>query len=62
MLAFADEIFLIGIPFLIITTVQGEWIFGMPMCKIYLTTTSINQVHISFFGQTSSTPNYPFVF
>jgi len=44
MLALADEIFLIGIPFLIVTTVQGDWIFGMPMCKIYLTTTSINQV------------------
>ena len=43
MLALADEIFLIGIPFLIVTSVQGDWIFGMAMCKIYLTTTSINQ-------------------
>ena len=47
MLALADEIFLIGIPFLIVTSVQGDWIFGMAMCKIYLTTTSINQVSIS---------------
>ena len=44
MLAVADEIFLVGIPFLIVTSVQREWIFGTAMCKVYLTTTSINQV------------------
>ena len=49
MLAFADEIFLIGIPFLIVTSIQGDWIFGMAMCKIYLTTTSINQFTSSIF-------------
>ena len=46
MLALADECFLVGIPFLIITSIHGDWIFGMTMCKIYLTTTSINQFTI----------------
>ena len=44
MLAIADEIFLLGIPFLVVTMVKGYWIFGFSMCKIYYTTTSINQV------------------
>ena len=44
MLAVADEIFLLGLPFLIVTLSQKSWIFGLPMCKIYMTTTSINQV------------------
>ena len=44
MLAVADEIFLLGLPFLIVTASQKSWIFGLPMCKIYMTTTSINQV------------------
>ena len=45
MLAIADEIFLLGIPFLITTMVRKNWIFGFSMCKIYYTTTSINQVN-----------------
>lgn len=45
MLAIADEIFLLGIPFLITTMVKGNWIFGFSMCKIYYTTTTINQVN-----------------
>ena len=45
MLAVADEIFLLGLPFLIVTASQKSWIFGLPMCKIYMTTTSINQVN-----------------
>ena len=45
MLAIADEIFLLGIPFLVVTMVKGYWIFGFSMCKIYYTTTSINQVN-----------------
>lgn len=44
MLAVADEIFLLGIPFLIVTSIKKSWIFGLATCKIYLTTTSINQV------------------
>jgi hypothetical protein len=58
MLAFADEIFLIGIPFLIVTSVQGDWIFGMAMCKIYLTTTSINQFTSSIFLTVLSADRY----
>ena len=45
MLALADEIFLIGIPFLIVTSVQGDWIFGMAMCKIYLVIFTFALVH-----------------
>ena len=48
MLAVADEIFLLGLPFLIVTASQKSWIFGLPMCKIYMTTTSINQVNSMF--------------
>ena len=48
MLAVADEIFLLGLPFLIVTASQKSWIFGLPMCKIYMTTTSINQVSSMF--------------
>jgi somatostatin receptor 2 len=42
-LALADEMFLIGLPFLIVTLIFKQWIFGNLMCKIYMTTTSINQ-------------------
>lgn len=33
-LAIADECFLIGIPFLIVTMVKTSWIFGEVMCKV----------------------------
>ncbi|XP_030761557.1 somatostatin receptor type 2-like isoform X2 [Sitophilus oryzae] len=42
-LAIADEFFLIGIPFLITTILNGQWIFGHYVCKAYMITTSINQ-------------------
>ncbi|KAA0190275.1 hypothetical protein HAZT_HAZT003692 [Hyalella azteca] len=42
-LAIADELFVIGIPFLITTTYLGYWTFGAVMCKIYLITTALNQ-------------------
>lgn len=42
-LAVADEFFLIGIPFLMVTSGLGFWPFGTIMCKIYMTTTSVNQ-------------------
>lgn len=58
MLAVADEIFLLGIPFLIVTFGQGEWIFGMAMCKIYMTTTSINQFTSSIFLMVLSADRY----
>merc|ERR1712062_741947 len=58
MLAAADECFLVGIPFLIITSVHGDWIFGMTMCKIYLTTTSINQFTSSIFLTVMSDDRY----
>lgn len=48
-LAIADECFLIGIPFLIVTMVKGQWIFGDIMCKTYLISTSINQFTSSIF-------------
>jgi len=48
-LAIADECFLVGIPFLMVTLGNGSWLFGDIMCKIYFTTTSINQVTSSMF-------------
>ena len=48
-LAIADECFLLGIPFLIVTMAMAKWPFGAIMCKIYFTTTSINQITSSIF-------------
>ncbi len=57
-LALADECFLVGIPFLIVTSAKGDWIFGMAMCKIYFTTTSINQFTSSIFLTVMSADRY----
>lgn len=48
-LAFADEIFLIGLPALIFTMHIGEWIFGVFFCKLYMISTSITQFTSSIF-------------
>lgn len=48
-LAIADECFLIGIPFLIVTMYKQQWIFGNAMCKVYMISTSINQFTSSIF-------------
>lgn len=48
-LAIADECFLIGIPFLIVTMIKQTWIFGPIMCKAYLILTSVNQFTSSIF-------------
>lgn len=48
-LAIADELFVIGIPFLIITTYLGFWTFGSSMCKIYMILTALNQFTSSMF-------------
>lgn len=48
-LAIADECFLIGIPFLIVTMIKSSWIFGPIMCKAYLILTSVNQFTSSIF-------------
>ena len=58
MLAIADECFLLGLPFLIVTAVQHDWVFGMPMCKIYQTTTAINQFTSSIFLTVMSADRY----
>lgn len=48
-LAIADECFLIGVPFLVVTAILGYWPFGNFVCKAYFTTTSINQITSSLF-------------
>lgn len=48
-LAIADECFLIGIPFLMMTIHSGEWTFGKGMCKAYMVSTSITQFTSSIF-------------
>ena len=40
------------------TSAKGDWIFGMTMCKIYLTTTSINQFTSSIFLTVMSADRY----
>lgn len=57
-LAVADECFLIGIPFLITTMALQLWPFGNIMCKIYMTTTSINQFTSSIFLTIMSADRY----
>ncbi|CAH0555567.1 unnamed protein product [Brassicogethes aeneus] len=48
-LAIADECFLIGLPFLIVTMIKEHWIFGHMACKAYMISTSINQFTSSIF-------------
>lgn len=57
-LAIADECFLIGIPFLIVTMSMDFWPFGNIMCKVYMTTTSVNQFTSSIFLMIMSADRY----
>jgi len=57
-LAMADECFLVGIPFLIGTMAMREWPFGTTLCKVYFTTTSINQITSSLFLMVLSADRY----
>ena len=41
-LAVADVLFLLSMPFLMITTILGHWTFGYGMCKLYMILVSIN--------------------
>lgn len=57
-LAVADELFVIGIPFLMITSWLGYWSFGHFMCKLYMITTSLNQFTSSLFLTIMSADRY----
>lgn len=57
-LALADEMFLIGLPFLIITFVFKAWPFGSIMCKLYMTSTSIVQFTSSLLLTVMSADRY----
>ncbi|XP_018020569.1 somatostatin receptor type 2-like [Hyalella azteca] len=57
-LALADELFLLGIPFLITTQAYNDWIFGDIMCKVYMSTTSLNQVASPLFLTVMSADRY----
>ncbi|XP_076309164.1 somatostatin receptor type 5-like [Tachypleus tridentatus] len=57
-LAVADEMFLIGLPFLIVTMTVRHWPFGRVMCKMYMTTTSINQFTSSLLLTVMSADRY----
>lgn len=57
-LALADEMFLTGLPFLITTMTFGYWPFGRVMCKLYMTTTSINQFTSSLLLTVMSADRY----
>ncbi|KAJ6217034.1 hypothetical protein RDWZM_008191 [Blomia tropicalis] len=57
-LALADEMFLIGMVFLITTFVYKYWMFGRLLCKIYMTITSINQFTSSLLLTVMSADRY----
>ncbi|XP_054715549.1 somatostatin receptor type 2-like [Uloborus diversus] len=57
-LALADEMFLIGLPFLLTTMIYNSWPFGKIMCKIYMTSTSINQFTSSLLLTVMSADRY----
>ncbi|XP_050691155.1 somatostatin receptor type 2-like [Eriocheir sinensis] len=57
-LAIADELFVIGVPFLMTTTVMEYWPFGFIMCKLYMITTSLNQFTSSLFLTIMSADRY----
>lgn len=57
-LAVADECFLVGIPFLLVTMSMQLWPFGKYMCKAYMTSTSINQFTSSIFLTIMSADRY----
>ncbi|KAG8193174.1 hypothetical protein JTE90_005525 [Oedothorax gibbosus] len=42
-LAFADDMYLFGLPLQLTTMIFHSWPLGRIMCKVYMTTTSINQ-------------------
>ncbi|KAK3856004.1 hypothetical protein Pcinc_037633 [Petrolisthes cinctipes] len=57
-LAIADELFVVGIPFLMTTSLLGHWPFGSVMCKLYMITTSLNQFTSSLFLTIMSADRY----
>ncbi|KAF7489086.1 Somatostatin receptor type 1 [Sarcoptes scabiei] len=57
-LAIADEMFLIGLIFLITTFFYKYWLFGRLLCKIYMTITSINQFTSSLLLTVMSADRY----
>lgn len=57
-LALADECYLIGIPFLVTTSILKSWKFGGYMCRMYMTTIGINQFTSSTFITIMSADRY----
>ena len=57
-LALSDELFLLGIPFLIATQAYDDWPFGNVMCKLYMISTSLNQFTSTLFLTIMSADRY----
>ncbi|CAL4122274.1 unnamed protein product, partial [Meganyctiphanes norvegica] len=57
-LAIADELFVLGIPPLMVTSGIGFWPFGSYMCKMYMIITSLNQFTSSLFLTIMSADRY----
>ena len=57
-LAISDEIFLMGIPFIIATAIYSGWPFECIMCKLYFTTTALNQFTSTMFLTILSADRY----
>ncbi|CAG0914422.1 unnamed protein product [Notodromas monacha] len=57
-LAIADECFLVGLPFLLVTSRLKHWPFGLVACKLFVTTSGINQFTSSAFLAVMSADRY----
>ena len=57
-LAIADELFLLGMPFMIQTLVTENWPYGTPMCKIIFSIDILNQFTSIYFLTVMSLDRY----
>ncbi|MCL4142740.1 UNVERIFIED_CONTAM: hypothetical protein GTU68_036509 [Idotea baltica] len=57
-LAMADTLYLFGLPFLLVTSQLGNWIFGNVVCKFYMVVSSLNQFTSCFFLSIMSADRY----
>ena len=57
-LALSDLLFLLGIPFLLVTYIMQHWTFGTIACKFYYVNTSLNQFSSSLFLTVMSADRY----
>ena len=57
-LAISDGVFLLGVPMVMVTSTYHRWLFGDLFCKLYLSTTSLNQFTSTLFLTVMSFDRY----